>query len=251
MQIPTVCLVYLHADEPQFLVRSRIIMKTHPWVTKIVTLNTRERNPIAEGVDDEQRSYSFSGKFGYGFDKQPEDGGFDEIRARNHALDLAEKMGCTWTLICDCDEFFTDETYSDICDAHHQGKAVVWFSCYHFRDPSKYLWCPDYLKTVLHSKEMHDPHPRAFRTAARLRYVLNPADAYRSKLRNRTQHCQLQSTAGRKAHFVYGLRHVHTKHMFDPKRPSQEELNKETWWTATGFQMPDVMVQAWDKQEIQ
>jgi len=222
-------------------------MTSYDWATKIVTLHTTDNRSPSEHADGKR--YDFHKSFGTGFDKQPEKGGFHEVAARNYLLDLCRMFGCDWVLICDDDEFYMPGAYDAICAAHSTNKNVVWFSCYHFRSPTHYLWWPNQVRRVHRAKyPMHDAHPRAFRMSLNWKYVVNNNEKYRNELNNRTQHCHINSHPSAAVLHGYGKHHIHTRHMFDPKRPTRDWLdareNRES-----DIVLPSVILNAWNKQE--
>lgn len=239
MPNPSVCVVYVHADEPEFLSRSLQIMQSYAWVSSIVVLDTGRSKPVLP-----ENIIHPAEVFGYGFEEQPEHGGFHEVAARNRSLDIALKTGCDWLLLCDADEFFMESMFAEITAADRAGKDVVWLSCYHHTAPNRCIWESGEIRQVFGSgPRLYDPHPRAIRASRRWRYIVN--QSYGVGLRNRTKHCHLNHHAGRQVHRADGHLHVHTRHMFYPKRPS--DLSKYATRHIADA-LPDIILSTWRQQ---
>ena len=223
-------------------------MEPYDWIKNIVVLHT-DSDIKPQGATTSDKILHTYKDFGSRFGKQPEDGGYHEVAARNHSLDLARDTGCEWALICDADEFFTHEAWPAIHEAHRTKKDVVWYSCYHYCDPFHYLWWANQVRRVQGSKHlMHDAHARAIRLGGRkLSYVMNNNMQFRDTLGNRTQHCHLMGHPAHCCYHGYGKVHIHTRHMFEPKRP------KESWFKGrdireSTLQMPAEILAAWNSQ---
>ena len=246
---PTVCLACLHNQADAQFMNRWLSMLNYDWVTESVSVKTDAppSGVLSKTIDGKRRT-SLHDNYGVGFDKQPSAGGFHELRARNDLLRLAEKTGCDWILLADPDELFRDETFHEIQLANRVRKDVVWFECYHYCAPNQYLWWPDTLRQIHGSRrKLHDAHPRAIRASAKLRYVQNNNNAFRKRLRNHTMHCHLQPHSSNAAHIAYGIHHIHTRHMFDPKRPDPERLTKFDK-KISPYTLPELYVNAFNNQ---
>jgi hypothetical protein len=243
----SICLAYIHhPKDDEFLDRSLEVMTQQTWVNRIVVLHTAEQQ-----VSWQTRSKLITHvyrDFGQGFDKQPEDGGFHELAARNEMLTWARASECDWILICDSDEIYLPMTKDHITEADMKRKSVVWFPCYHFCSPTQYLWWPNTVRKIS-GVAMHDPHPRAIRATAKIRYELNRNNHLRGELPNRTMHCHLQNTIRKRQYWAkQGVCHVHTRHMFDPKRPDAKWFeNQKPRSFDSG--LPDTITKAFTEQD--
>src|SRR4029079_792814 len=212
---PAVCLCYIEANEPDALERSISTMTKYPWVTKVVVLHTDcDRLPRQLGkVEHVYQNY------GSGFDRQPENGGFDEIDARNHALRLGRETGCDWLLVVDADEFFLPCTIDPIAHAHRSNKAAVCFECWHFITPTQYLFFENTMRPASkHTPAMHDPHIRAIRGSASIWFEQNPNRTFRDELANDTMHCTPTRMPTQAVLYAPGMFHIHTHHAYGEKR---------------------------------
>ena len=246
---PTVCLACLHnEDDAPFMGRFLEMIK-YDWITTGVAIKTDScLTKTCPTTFDGKLQTSIHGDYGSGFDKRPKDGGFHALRARNDLMRAAEDTGCDWILLADPDELFRDETYVEIQTAHKARKTTIWFECYHFCTPDQYVWWQSTTKQIHGSRRMlHDPHARAVRSSSRSRYVSNVSNQYRKRLRNYTVHCHLGPQNPRDVHIAYGIYHIHTRHMFDPKRPSQTQLAEMDKKTAP-MTLPQSYVDAFDSQ---
>jgi uncharacterized protein len=158
-----------------------------PAVRHIVVVHTGSSQPKCYG--DLQRGWpkvqEFHQDFGEGLDKPVEAGGFNQIDARNFALNIAERLGDKWLLQFDADDYY------DVSLLHRlrhlpAGTRAVQCACYHLLDGRGY-W---------HSEEKIDddcapplinPHIRLWRNDTKRRFskssITAPVEG------NETQHC--------------------------------------------------------------
>jgi hypothetical protein len=218
---PTVCLCYVESKEPEALKRSLDTMTKYPWVKEVFVLHAdQDRLPRQEG-----RINHVYQDYGSGFDKQPEDGGFDEVAAKNHVLRLGRSGNCDWLLIVDADEFFLPCTINQIAIAHREQLETAFFEHWHFCSPTQYLFARHATRRFRkNGVAMHDPHMRAIRAKSECWYELNANVEVRNTWPNRTIHCTPVNPGWHTVHEAPGLYHIHTRHMFGEKR--QQFLNR-------------------------
>ena len=96
---------------------------------------------------------------------------------------------------------------------------------------------------------VHDAHARAFRSSAKFRYVKNPNNKFRSTLFNWTMHCHIKPHPASRVRVSYAMNHIHTHHMFEPKRPGKETLDRWVKHESREF-MPEVYQEAWKLQQL-
>lgn len=248
--MPTVCVTYIHAQEDAFLTRSLASMASYDWILRFVVLHTDRNAP--RRWDEARRTLHVYENFGRGFDCQPEEGGLDEVSARNRSLELAEQQGTDWTMICDADEFYMPAAYTAILQAVARRQVAIWYPCFHFCSLTEYLWDENCYRNVLGMTGLMDPHVRAFRTDRRFRYRGHDNRDWLAQLPNRTLHCGLQvphNTASAAVAPAEQVMHVHTRHMFRDKR------NKDTVRTtpkriAAGLVMPEAIREAWLAEQV-
>lgn len=222
-------------------------MSSMDWVSKIVVLQTDGGCDYLPQLSHPKVRH-ISEDFGKGLDKQPEDGGFNEVAARNRLTQAAKESGCRWLLTCDADEFFMPGTEVALGEAEASDKLAVWFSCYHFRNPRQHLWLPGMVRDVRPlGIKMHDPHLRAMRLDQQWFWVMNDR-VRQTGYGNRTAHCYPSAVPWRQAVGVNELLHIHTRQMFDPKRLQAEILDKLDHREAD-LTMPAAIVNAWSEQE--
>lgn len=143
-----------------------------------------------------------TGNFGSGFNRQPEDGGFNEVAARNAMLAQAAALHrltpVDWVVWCDSDEYFCRPPELDDLSAD---LLLVITNHLVARFPENDLtgsWlakaCP---QLPLVYAEQDNPHPRAVRAASLPRLYWRENRHLPPAASNRTQHCVLAVKAGR------------------------------------------------------
>lgn len=242
---PRCCLVMMYTPAEAHLMELSVgVMSNYHWIDLILLLDTTKKKP---GRWKTPKVYEFGYNWGSGFETQPEDGGFNEIAARNSLLDAAYNMGADWIICADADELFRLETGSLIDAVEKQGKSHIWFACYPIINPKQYVRVPDYLRYIsAFGDKLHDPHVRAFRTQGTVRYMMNP-HAISLGWNNRTTHCWLAINEGDRGAGTDEQLHLHARHMFVPKRGvltiSDEHIHQ------LAKPLPDEYVEAWKRQE--
>ncbi len=181
---------YITANEYELLTLSVKTMAALDWVTSIVILHTDLKQPAyyANLENTLWKVKEFWQSFGSGFDKPVEQGGFDEIAARNRAIELAEAAGSDWIIQCDSDEFYTADANSGLVEATEKNKQAVRWSCWHLFNPTYSIFDPASIH-YYDGQLFHDPHIRAWKPELRLRYQANPNTDFLSNFINKSMHC--------------------------------------------------------------
>ena len=195
---------YLTADyyNDEMLRESVAQVSQYRWVDRVIILQTTSHIPQS-AIDD--KVTLLGADFGYGFDREPEEGGFDELSARNLQLQLLHLTGQPWLGLIDADELFTENTGELLTRADAAGKTRIVFECHHLYKTGRKIW-PEQL-TTFGGYSINDPHCRIFRR----RYaaeVFQPAPRHIAKT-NRTQHCQLAGVTAEQCLVVTGAYHLH------------------------------------------
>jgi hypothetical protein len=190
---------YIHAKEDAVLNLSLEQMRKYPWVNRIIAVHTDGLKYYSAGP----KTAEVIEDFGSGW-IPIEQGGFDEIRARNFALELAIH-DADWVLNCDADEFFTEDFGAEIEKAHSEGFDAINVNCNHFADPRTLI-------DLGHS----DSHIRAFRANKDMKYIANTNAEFMKAYPNKSMHCTLSGVS--KVKQVEGMYHIHTHDMYPWKR---------------------------------
>lgn len=198
----SVTLVCCHARQPEYLARLIRVHEAYAWVSSIVALDTsadfhfyREGKVLHGGID-----------CGFGFHRQPEAGGFDEIRARETAMRIARGEAGYWKLICDADELYHPDLVQVLDKAEQSAMPMLGVECWPVVSPTQYRYTPETVYDV-DGMRLHDPHVRAFNCFQVVEYDLAPKAWSYS---NRTQHCR-PKVAHNKRRYVPGFFHLHVK----------------------------------------
>ena len=219
MSKPSVCLLYVFNETELPLLRLSLeVMLKHPWVSTAVGLETTGAPVDLPGISITSADY------GRGAAVAPELGGFRQVHARNRALALAEAQRCDWLLLCDADEFFTEDAWGPLQQAHETGATSCWYDCYHFCKHDEYHWDPQDLHQVMpYERQLAvDPHPRGLRASENYRFEFN-RNLAADQGDNPHRHCVVNCDMFR-IRVVAGLCHVHVKHWL--KAPPQDKPRK-------------------------
>ena len=217
----SVTLVCCHAHQPDYLARLIQVHEQYPWVASILALDTSQKLPF------ERRGKTLFGglDYGYGFDRQPEQGGYDEIAARESALKIARGETGQWSLIADADELYHPQFDLVLAAAERQAAAAIRVECWPVVSATNYVYYPNTVFEV-DGERLHDPHVRALTKLWCCQYQRSPQHW---RYANRTQHCRPERIA--RTLSAPGFYHFHAKaHAFTP-----DQLRK----------LPEALPEAW------
>jgi glycosyltransferase involved in cell wall biosynthesis len=232
---PSVCVWYIVNDEYEALELSLKVMAEMSFVKHICVVDTgdtgvektKERAsnmlkfmpkgwPTIHREYPDKISLALQPHFGTGFEKSIEEGGFDEVAGRNWAINYAEQQGCEWLLQCDADEFYNEENlYASLVAAEAKKANAIRYSCYSIfnsetaiNDPACYQFCGNDI--------MHDPHVRAWKTNAQVRFVRNPNPLLLAGQKNKSLHCV--PAIAENIYNETNIVHIHAHDIFPYKR---------------------------------
>jgi hypothetical protein len=248
---------YVHNTcDDEYLESSLEIMSSYKWVSDIVVLITNQ-------TDEKRRrsqgkiNYHY-GNFGDGFLKEPEDGGFSQIDARNRLLFLLRERRPDWHVLLDSDEFFTDSTFDLIQYAQSMRKVNILMSTYLFHSPTHYGHHPKWDDTKDGRVPLIDPHVRIFSKEivpyyASAGYQMMGVKREAGGGRNRTSHCKLMGFDKPRQQLTReGPFHIHFKQLFGPKRNpdpySRWLMGGETVFREAEIDWPVNIIKAWEKE---
>ena len=117
--------------EYKLLRHTMVPLLAHPAVTAAVVVHTGTLSPANAGslAAAFHKVREIHRDFGQGFHKSIEEGGYDQLAARNFAIEQIEATGVEWLLQFDADEYFDasvistvsvlDNRYDAVCCSHY------------------------------------------------------------------------------------------------------------------------------------
>jgi hypothetical protein len=193
-----VCVGYISSSEPLYLNASLNAMLEHEWVDKIIVVLTNVDGITTKSVDG--RVIIYRKNFGVeGFEKTIEEGGFDEVEARNYLLNRMYEQNPDWLLLCDSDEYFTSNTVDVIRKAEKQKATCVYLECWPYI-PSRHVL----FKAARMLQGLHDPHIRLIKATAKASFKRNAGQS----CINQSAHC-VPSIDPYEEIWIKGIFHIH------------------------------------------
>ncbi|GHF08050.1 hypothetical protein [Streptomyces fumanus] len=123
--------------------------------------------------------------FGEGYSKSLADGGYDQLSARNFALDLLEDIGVEWVFQFDADDYYNPDVITAVAQLDERFDAVS-CSCYTLTSERSH-WYEPRLERDVGGRRLLDPHTRIWRSRLAKRFELCPIASQRYA--NITRHC--------------------------------------------------------------
>lgn len=246
MDKPFITVWYITSKEPEYLKLSVGLMASFDWASKIVILHTDQRNPnnrdnyIYQFQHDKVVQHWYD--FGKGFSKPIEKGGFDEVGARNMAIDLAgEKMPKGgWLLQCDSDEFYDYKFGAEIYKADSEGKDGINVNCNHLINSKEIGYLPS---------SPDDPHIRAFKVGLGVQYKQNPNTKFLDNYPNKSVHCVLNNKL-KSLKNVKGLYHFHARNLIGKKKLAEKDYNPKLIRKKIDYKLPKTYLDKWTSENI-
>ncbi|WP_411755121.1 hypothetical protein [Serratia sp. (in: enterobacteria)] len=123
--------------------------------------------------------------FGKGYDTSIEEGGYDQVSARNYTLDFLDTEDIDWVMMHDADDIYDPDFYDFILETHSYNDAVT-CSCFTFRDINT-LCVPQRKELAFNGSIFHDPHTRIWKKSLNLRY--EKSKGVEGYFVNHSRHC--------------------------------------------------------------
>ena len=223
---------YITANEFSHINRSIKVMAEYDWIDSIVILHTDSNEPKYGGKLAEispKKIKEYWTDFGNGFDKSIEDGGFDEIGARNMALYLCKQDGFKgWVLYCDSDEYYTYDTIKAFQMAEQGNYDSINFRCFHLNDKLTYRVNP---------RNIYDRHVRAWILNDDIKFAPHDSEEFMRQFKNKTLHCR---RIGCKKTLTTDLKyHIHTKFLYKDK---YKPLPQDFAIYPIEFELPEIYI---------
>lgn len=153
------------------------------YVSDIIILVTGKKGEKPKKLSDKITLYC--GDFGSGYDHSLEDGGYNQIAARNYLLDRFENTEAEWLLMHDADDLYDTRLYDFIATQCFFADAVT-CPCFTLKGKSE-LSVPGDRKVKILGEVIHDPHTRIWRKSLCLRYQKSPG--IEQYFANSSRHC--------------------------------------------------------------
>ena len=159
----------------------------HPVLLSFVVIVTGLKRPGNFGSLSElsTKYVEIHRPFGDGYDLSEDEGGYDQISARNFGLEVARETGGDYLLQFDADDFY-DEALFDFMESMPAATSALALSCITLTEEG--CWKQGLKKTrkLANNHVLVDPHIRCFRSSLNVRYERSvKADT----LTNKSRHC--------------------------------------------------------------
>ncbi|BEH99995.1 glycosyltransferase [Edwardsiella ictaluri] len=130
----------------------------------------------------------YTRNYGRGFDISVTDGGYDQVSARNFAIQAIEQRGdIEWILQHDADDFYAVNGYEYIVNHFYKYDAVV-CSCFTVKNnPYDICSAKNKVYQLNEGVVLYDPHVRIWRRSLCVRYI--ESESVRCFFKNTTRHC--------------------------------------------------------------
>jgi hypothetical protein len=208
-----------------------------PHVQQAIIVATGNTKPANFGryETSNPKFREFHKNFGEGFDRAIDDGGYDQVAARNFALDRVEETDAGWAVQIDADEIYEPIIFRMLQDVPDDISAVTG-SYYTLLSESTY-WFEPRKQRMFKSGLVYDPHTSFWRMSLGLRYERSPN--VEEKFVNFSRHCGVRFnripdvkiaavTQPYYFHLHCLLGKRHTSRMSQNERPLEFDLPEQT-----------------------
>lgn len=155
--------------------------------------------------------------YGSGYSISIENGGYDQIAARNFLLEKLSETDVDWLMLHDADDIYLHDYYDFISSECVSADAVT-CSCFSLR-PGPEICIPQEKKRHIQGKILYDPHTRIWRKNLNLRY--DKSDGVEKHYKNHSRHCGVIFPENINVISTDGLYHFHL-HALLNKRHSEK-----------------------------
>ncbi|MEU5868295.1 glycosyltransferase [Nonomuraea sp. NPDC047529] len=199
----------------------------HDAVRTALVLHTGPRRPPDYGglASRYSKVREVHRDFGEGYSRSLGQGGYDQLSARNHALDLIEDSGVEWLLQFDADDYY-DPGLLSIVTRLDEGHDAVVCSCYTLTSETRH-WHEPRLDKVVGGKLLLDPHTRVWRSSLQKRFELCPVAS--KQYENITRHCGVSFSGHPPWHFrtLEGQFHFHLHCLLGKRHTAARTVSRE------------------------
>lgn len=210
------------SDELQLALKTLSIAAKSEYVTDIIILITdREEfdsNSISLGFlgENAKKINIFNGNYGYGYETSIEEGGYDQISARNDALRLIYSKKVDWVMQHDADDIYDLSFYKKICLDCSKQQAVM-TECYTLNSYSSYIASSSLIKN-LHGRKLLNPHIRVWKKELGIEFKKSKfvSDSHV----NVTRHCGVEFPNKMKLIIIKKPSHYHLHRLLNKRNSS-------------------------------
>ncbi|WP_336369283.1 hypothetical protein [Rahnella perminowiae] len=207
------------SDELQLAFKTLSIAARSEFVSKILILIT-DNESINENFISLDSSDIFSHKFevecgnyGSGYETAIRDGGYDQVSARNAALDILYKKDVDWVMQHDADDVYDLSFYERICTDYAEHQAIM-TECYTLNSNSSYIVNSKLCK-VMYGKKLINPHIRVWKRELKLKF--NKSKRVSDTYANETRHCGVEFPDGMKLILIKKPSHYHLHRLLNKR----------------------------------
>jgi hypothetical protein len=157
----------------------------------------------------------YTRNFGKGFDLSITEGGYNQIAARNFALDIL--YSCTdidWVMLHDADDLYLKEGYRNAFESMEEYDALT-CSCLSLRDKDKIRCSARKSFTTNEGIVLHDPHTRIWKKNLALYYEMS--SGVEQKFSNFSRHCGVSFSQGITFYIFKHEWHFHLHALFNKR----------------------------------
>jgi len=153
------------------------------------------------------------GNYGSGYETSIRDGGYDQISARNAALDILYKKDVDWVMQHDADDVYDLSFYEKICTDYAEHQAVM-TECYTLNSTSSYIVNSKMYKDM-YGKKLINPHIRVWKKELNLKF--HKSKLVSDKYANETRHCGVEFPDGMKLILIKKPSHYHLHRLLNKR----------------------------------
>ncbi|MBK0099636.1 hypothetical protein IBT49_26955 [Erwinia sp. S63] len=210
------------SDELQLALKTLSIAAKSKFVTDIIILITDidefDSNAISFDLfrENTEKINIFNGNYGYGYETSIQDGGYDQISARNDALRIIYSKKVDWIMQHDADDIYDLDFYEKVCLACSKQQAIM-TECYTLNSFSTYVVNGKLLKNI-YGQTLLNPHIRIWKRELALEFKKSRITP--SFYVNETRHCGVEFPDGMKFIIIKKPSHYHLHRLLNKRHSS-------------------------------
>lgn len=162
-----------------------------------------------------EKIFLYTRNFGKGYDLSIPKGGYDQISARNFALDiLYNDADIDWVMLHDADDLYLVESYPAVFEGINEHDALT-CSCFSLRSQNKLCCSAGKIFTGDDGAILYDPHTRIWKKKLGLRYEMS--SDIQNKFSNYSRHCGVFFPPQVNFYFFKQAWHFHLHALFNKR----------------------------------
>jgi len=191
------------------------IMSAYESIKDILILHTYSNSKLGNELTSicPEKITEYWKYFGDGYEKSLDQGGYDQVEARNYILHIAENTQNEWLAHLDADEFFTSLVFEELRSASFDKKLLT-CSCYNFYSLYE-AEIKSHKEHYVNGKYLLNPRDRIWRRGLKKKHIsFNALPGY---IKNKSRHCGVDFSDISKSEviIVEGISLVHTHHLLE------------------------------------